>query len=217
MSTRANILGFLGIEAYDLILYLTKLLYHLEKKVLLIDNSESGALTCCIPVPDTLNPRTTKISCTLMDFIKERNVLEYQEEYDYILIDFGFQTNHKELDNCSVLYLITDRQQHNITRLQNLKSGREMHVIIKDIVNGRFSGYLQDCLKDKGLNIIKCYPLFKDDMDKENMLGLQYSPKIKIKILSGQFRYVLNQLITETLCFSRAEAVEAYRKAKRGA
>lgn len=217
MSTRANILGFLGIEAYDLMLYLTKLLYHLGKKVLLIDNSESGALTCCIPVPDTLNPRTTKISCTLMDFVKERNVTEYQEEYDYILMDFGFHTNHKELTNCSVLYLITDRQQHNITRLQNLKSDHEMYVIIKDIVNGRFAGYLQECLKDKGLNIISYYSLFKDDTDKENMLGLQYSDKIKLRILSGQFRYVLNQLITETLCFSKTEAVEAYRKAKRGA
>lgn len=217
MSTRANILGFLGIEAYDLILYLTKLLYHLEKKVLLIDYSESGALACCIPVPDGLNPKITRISCTLMDFIKERKRLEYEDDYDYILIDFGFQTNHKELDNCSVLYLVTDRQQHNLIRLQNLKYSREIHVIIKDIVNVRFTGYLLDCLKDKGLNIVNGYPLYKDDTDKENMLGLQYSDKIKLKMLSGQFRHVINQLMTETLCIDRAEAAEAYKKAKRGA
>lgn len=216
MSTNACILGFLGVEAYDIILYLTKLLFNLDKKVLLIDNSESGALTCCIPIPSTLNPKITPISCTGMDFVKEREVSEYEDKYDYILIDYGFKNTHKDLHNCSFLFFVCDRQQHNIVRLQNLKPNTEVHVIIRDIVNNKIKDYILGSLADK-INIKDYYCLYRDDLDKECMLSLQYSNKITLKKLSAQYNYVLYQLLTKTLNFDRTAAEKAYKKAKRGA
>lgn len=217
MSIKANVAGFLGIEAYDLILYLSRLLLNLGKKVLVIDNSESGALTCCIPVPDSLNPKNARISYRKLDFIKDRSALEFLRDYDYILIDFGFKTNHKDLENCSLVYLVTDRQQHNILRLQNLKVYREAYLIVKDIIKNEFAVYLLDNLKDNKIEVKKYYCLYRDETDKENMVTLQYDNDIKFRSQSGQLKYILNQLIIETLHFDRREVSQAYKKAKRGA
>jgi len=216
MSTNACIIGFLGIEAYDIILYLSKLLSGLDKKILLMDNSESGALTCCIPIPATLNPKFTPISCGDMDFVRERKVAEYKEKYEYILMDFGFRINHEDLNTCSYLFLICDRQQHNIERLRNLKEETEVYVILRDIVNFKVKDYILNNLAEK-IHIKDCYCLYRDEIDKEYMLGLQYGNQIALKKLSAQFNYVLNQIFTKVLHFERVAVVKAYKKAKRGA
>lgn len=217
MSIRTNIIGFLGIEAYDLILYLAKMLQYLGKKILVIDHSESGALTCCIPIPDTLDPKSEIISCLGMDFIKNRSALNFQRDYDYILIDFGFNINQKEIENCTFCCLVTDRQQHNIQRLAKLKLYQEASIIIKDTIRDDFADYLMEKLKDKKQWLKNCYYLYADERDKENMIGLQYHNNIHFKKQSGQLKYVLNQFIIETLHFDRYEALRAYKKAKRGA
>jgi hypothetical protein len=221
ISIKAKTMGFLGIEAYDLILYLSKLLLNLNQKVLLIDNSETGALTCCIPVPDSLNPKVSKISYRNMDFVRDRASLEYEKAYDFILIDFGFKLNHKEIGNCSILYLITDEQQHNTLRIQNLKLNLEIklpevYLIIKALINSESSDYLSDCLKDKIVNIRQYFYLYEDDTDRENMVLLQFNNEIKLKRQSGQYKYLLEQILTEALQFNRTEVTKAYKKAKRG-
>ena len=47
-----NLIGFLGCDLYDVILYCGSILQQLEYKVLLVDESESCALTCCISAPE---------------------------------------------------------------------------------------------------------------------------------------------------------------------
>ncbi len=217
MSIKANTVGFLGIETYDLILYISKLLLNLNQKVLVIDNSETEALTCCVPIPESLNPKISKINYRNIDFVKERSVMEYIDDYDYILIDFGFKTTHKDIKSCSFVYLVTDKQQHNILRIQNLKLTQDAYLIIKDIIKNENAAYLLDNLKENKINIKQYYYLYYDDADKENMISLQYNNDIKFKNQSGQLKYLLNQLIVETLHFNKTEVGQAYKKAKRGA
>ncbi|WMJ87535.1 hypothetical protein [Anaerocolumna sp. MB42-C2] len=216
MSTKANIIGFLGIETYDIILYLSKLLFHLNKKVLIVDNSDTEALTYCIPIPASMNPKINRIHFCNLDFIKEKNVTDYLKEYDYILIDFGFKTNHMEIHNCSYIYLVTDKQQHNLARILNLKCKQEVFLIIKDRIKNKSLTYLLEMMKDNGINIKQYYCLYYDDLDKENMTGIQYRNEISFKHQSGQMKDLLNELI-ETLSFNKIEAGQAYKKAKRGA
>ncbi|WFR59543.1 hypothetical protein QA584_10755 [Anaerocolumna sp. AGMB13025] len=221
MSINAKTIGFLGIEAYDLILFLSKLLLNLNQKVLLIDNSDTGALTCCIPVPDSLNPKVSKVSYQKIDFVKERASSEYEKAYDFILIDFGFKVNHKEIGNCSILYLITDKQQHNTLRFHNLKlihvlKEQETYLIIKDLLNSESAAYLTDSLRDKINNIKQYFYLFEDDIDRENMVSLQYNNEVKFRRQSGQYKNLLMQILTEALQFNRTEVILAYKKAKRG-
>jgi hypothetical protein len=218
MSIKANIVGFIGIETYDIILYTAKLLYNLKKKVLVIDQSESEALTFCIPIPDTMNAKLTKINFSNIEFIKDRSALEFVCEYDYILIDFGFSLHNKEVIHCSQLFFVTDKQQHNIFKLQSLKINQcETHLIIKDVIQKENAAYLFDNLKEYSLNLKDYFYLYYDDIDKENMTSLQYSYDIKLKKLSGQFRYMLFEILSEIFGFDISEIGQAYKHAKRGA
>ncbi|MGB8455261.1 MAG: hypothetical protein WCD89_23385 [Anaerocolumna sp.] len=217
MSIKANVIGFLGIETYDLILYISKLLINLNQEVLIIDNSETEALTCCIPIPESLNPKISKINYRHIDFVKERTSNEYMDDYDFIFVDFGFKTSNKDIKNCSFIYLVTDKQQHNILRIQNLKLTQEVYLIIKDIIKSENAAYLADNLKENKINVKQYYCLYYDDADKENMISLQYNNDIKFKNQSGQLKELLNQLIIETLHFNKTEVGQAYKKAKRGA
>ncbi len=217
MSIKANVIGFLGIETYDIILYLSKMLYHLNKKVLIIDDSDTEALTYCISIPATMNPKINRINFCNIDFIKEKSVSEYLKDYDYIFIDFGFKTNHKEIQNCSYIYLVTDKQQHNLARIQNLKYSQDVYLIIKDRIKDKNIVYLLETMKAKGINIKQYYCLYYDDLDMENMIAIQYRNDISFKHQSGQLKELLNELIIETFNFSKIEAGQAYKKAKRGA
>lgn len=49
MQNNFRSIGFLGTDSYDLIIYLAAFLQAMEKKVLLVDNSESRGLQYCIP------------------------------------------------------------------------------------------------------------------------------------------------------------------------
>ncbi len=216
MSIEANVVGFIGVETYDLILYISMLLINLKKKVLVIDNSETEALTCCIPVPESLNPKISKITFHNIDFVKERNITEYRKYYDYIIIDFGFRTSHKDISNCTCIYLVTDKQRHNILRLSNIKLNQEVSFIIKDMNNHEKVSYLLEELRINKIMVKQYYCLYYDDTDKENMVALQYCNDIKFKRQSGQLKYLLSQILTDTLHFNRAEVGQAYKKAKRG-
>ena len=46
-----NVVGFYGIDNYEIILYLTRVLSNAAKKVLIADYSDSNALMSCIPIP----------------------------------------------------------------------------------------------------------------------------------------------------------------------
>ena len=64
-----KLIGFLGCDKYEIILYLSRILYHLGKKVLLVDYAESEALYQSIPVPDTLKDENNYIHYSGIDFI----------------------------------------------------------------------------------------------------------------------------------------------------
>lgn len=218
MSIKANIVGFIGIETYDIILYTAKLLYNLKKKVLIIDHSEAEALTYCIPIPDSLNPKLTKVNFCNIEFIKDRSPLEFAEEYDFILIDFGFSLRNKEFIHCTRLFFVTDKQQHNISRLQSLKINQsETYLIIKDVIQKENAAFLFENLREYSLNLKDYFYLYYDDIDKENMTSLQYNYDIKLKKLSGQFKSMLYQILSDIFGFDITEVSQAYKNAKRGA
>lgn len=218
MSTKAVIVGFIGIETYDIILYTAKLLQNLKKRVLIIDNSDLGALTYCIPIPDELNPKEIKVSFRNMEFMKHRSVLEFAKDYDFILIDFGFNLQNKDYMNCSQLFLVTDKQQHHISRLQYLRLNQpEAFLILKDVTEKENAAFLFESFKDYSPALKDYYYLYYDEIDKENMTALQYSYDITLKKLSGQLKYMLFQILSDIFGFGAEEIGQAYKNAKRGA
>ncbi len=213
---KAKIIGWIGIDKYDLIMYFSMLLSGTNKKVLLIDQSENEALSYCIPVPGALNPKGSKVSYKNIDFINGKNVVDFMDDYDYILIDFGFKTTHRDVYKCNKIFLVTDRQQHNIDRITNLKAEtEEVFLIYRDSRRNKISvlqSSIEQIIPIKSHFILDFY-----DFDKDKMVALQYSNQIQIHKLPRQMKYLLEQIMTEILNFNHYELGQAYKKLKRGA
>lgn len=216
-NNQAIIIGWVGIEKYDIILYLAKLTTCLNKKVLLIDRSENEALSYCIPTPTIMNAKTKKITYRNIDFIKDRNVSDFVKDYDYIFIDFGFKTTHADIYKCSKLIIVTDKQQHNINKIYTLRfSPQDALLVLKTERNKKEIDALQESIRDQ-LQIDNIVAMEFDEIDKEKMILLQYNNEIKVKRLSGQYVYLLEQIMTMILNFDSKDFGQAYKQLKRGA
>lgn len=218
IKEKAKVIGWIGTDKYDLILYFSMILTSTNKKVLLIDQSESEALSYCIPAPASLNPKSDKVTYKNLDFVKGKNVVDYIEKYDYILIDFGFKVNHRDIINyCSKIFLVTDRQQHNIDRICALEAKTDdIFLILRDLRRRTKITVLQESIEQR-IKIKNHFVLDFDDIDNEKMVALQYSYQLQYKKLSSQYKYLLEQIMTEILNFNHYELGQAMKRLKRGA
>lgn len=154
-----KIIGFVGVESCEVICYLGRLLFKLGKRVLLADCSEFGALMECVPEPHfSRKPDTTETPELVLEH-KGLDYLNYGEynsfvigavaensmyrnDYDYLLIDFGFKVKHETIDKCDVLVQCCDQHIYNIRRFAEMhgKSEQERCVLIRNYVNNGLSG-----------------------------------------------------------------------------
>lgn len=84
-------IGFAGIEAFDVILYISRTLTKLKKKVLIIDISEAGAIKRAINHGMNLDSREESVNYRRISYI--RRVLDKGElersQVDVIIVVFG--------------------------------------------------------------------------------------------------------------------------------
>ena len=115
-----SIIGFAGIEKYDLIINLALILRKLDKKVAIYDLSESKAI--CYTVPYGLEPGAADLKGADV-FSDVSTLADNKTSYDYILIDFGFDVHNEAVALCKELYIVTDFQMQNYKKLLELELG----------------------------------------------------------------------------------------------
>lgn len=130
-----SIIGFIGIDAYDIILYLARISCNSNEKVLLVDNSLSKSLLSCIPGLNELNVNSDYIDFRGIDFttIPLENV--NSDEYDKIFVYYGLYNTSNKYSICNHYILVTDIQLHHLLAIKELRLDvkKVMHVIIKDV------------------------------------------------------------------------------------
>ena len=216
-----KLIGFLGCDKYEIILYLSRILYHLGKKVLLVDYAETEALYQSIPVPDTLKEENNYIHYSGIDFIQgkyyERNK---KEEYDYTLIDFGYDTSNIMLSKCEKVLFITDLQLHNLKRLKNIfyNGNGEKYLIIKDVFPCKIKPeYIKEQLSNLMIEEQQVYILYQDSIDMKYRIQSQYDHKFSFPKLSKPVKTFLQDLIIRlNENISGKQLRVAYSKAERG-
>lgn len=215
MSIKPHIIGFLGIDSYDLILYLAKYLNYLGQRVLLADYSRLGRLSFCIPTPVSLNPDEERITYKNMDFVRYKEELSYKKEYNYILMDFGWDSSHRAISSCEFLYIITDLQQQNIEHILKMKfNGASVYVILKNIFHTNNSRTIKDYLNENHFDYKNCYLYPTTEVDMENMVMLQYNHDIQIKKVSRQLKNLIDIILIDNLEFEEKEVIRV-RKFKK--
>lgn len=215
MKNKCDVIGFLGIEKYDIIIYLSMILVGRGSKVLLIDSSKEESLKYCISIPEALNPKVDIINYRGLDFIMGRSYREFEEEYDYILIDYGFERKTKEIIDMDKLVFVTDKQLHNVKRLTKVLN-TEATLVVRDTKEKKIIAEIAEIFVHSNISIKKLYSLGFDEVDKSIMFNLQYNNKICIKKLSYSTKNFLEIFSRDILNIEEKEYIKAYRKVRGG-
>lgn len=224
MDHKCNVIGFIGADKYDLILYLARILYHLQKRVLVIDLSESGALHACLRYPEGLKDTVIEHRGVYYlfgrkfnsDFLNPSYIKDlYDSAYDYVLIDFGFQKYQDP--GCDRIIYVVDQQLQNIKRLYDI-SCMKKSLIVRDMTDYKIKPELIVC--EAGLSDLAArniYLTFHDEWDMGCKLNCQYNHRIRFNKLSVQLRKALKEIITDMVPgYSLNEVNKAYKKAAGG-
>lgn len=213
-----NVVGFIGIENYEIILYLSRILAKLGKRVLLVDYSESSDLTSCIPVPIDLNPQKDVISYMGIDFTGNKFITEFIDSYDDILINFGFHMN-SGVTLCTQIGYVVDQQKFHIERLVSLPKTEisNISLLIKDYVDSKInSEYILERL-NKNIRKDNIYVFEQDVIDTKFKILAQYNTVFEFKRISrGTKGYLKNTILSMHPGMKTSTIQKAYKLAERG-
>jgi hypothetical protein len=130
-----RIIGFIGIDTYDIILYLARICCNYNEKVLLVDNSLSKSLFLCIPNLAELNSNIGYIDYLGVDFttIAAENINSC--EYDKVFIYYGLHNTNSDYSICNNYILVSDIQLHTLLAINEIEidSSKVINIIMKDV------------------------------------------------------------------------------------
>ena len=116
----SKVIGFVGLDVQDTILYLSRIFRHMGKSVLMADYSESQALYYCIPMIPGTDAYAARVEYRGTYFtigpIREK---EYGD-FDVIMIFFGFEAR-RETKYCTHMIYTTDGEKNHVERLSRVK------------------------------------------------------------------------------------------------
>lgn len=117
---KSKIMGFVGVDVQDTILYLSRIFRNMGKRVLMADYSESQALYYSIPfIPgmdaysDMIEYRNTYFTCGPLE---EKQM----KEFDVVLVFFGFEVC-REFQFCTHVIYTTDYEKNHLERLADIR------------------------------------------------------------------------------------------------
>lgn len=130
-------MGFVGIESYDLIIYLAMTMQALNTSVLLIDNSYDQSLAECIPgLPEANDGEPVDYR----GITTTKWLTELPDNYDYVLVYFGKNTEFG-LEDVTEVYLVTDYQKHNVNFLKSVELAEDNYpfLVVRDRVASKIT------------------------------------------------------------------------------
>lgn len=213
---QAKLIGFVGIEKYDIIYYLASVISALNKSVLVVDSSDEESLKTTIPtifleendvfhyknMDVVLDPKTTSV-----DF----------NSYDYVLIDFGFDVKNKTLITMNEIYMVTDLQMHHAHEFKDLELGlyQERFLIVRDSLKYKsIDRYILQEFDSKSIGLHNSFALRLDEQDKLRMLDCMYNDSFKFNDISSSFQNLLYAILSPDV--SEKEFLKAFKIASRG-
>lgn len=195
----SNIIAYIGIDNFDNILYLSRILTKLGIKVLVIDHSDSMSLQYSIPQPKGSNCKEEIITYRQIDFTMQRINQTMKEGYDDILIFYGFNKEEKDLAECTRMVFVTDLFRFNYHRIPSpscmtkVGSNVEQELLIKDVATTKITPDI--IIERMGLNMDKAHVqvLYRDENDYVNSLLSHYNGSFNLKKISKQRKAYLQE------------------------
>lgn len=195
-------IGYIGVEAFDIILYIGKSISILNYPVLIIDLSDTGALTKTIYHGMNLDSRDNIVHYRNLNYTRMIPVENELKDFDdgVIFIVYGFECIERYPIRLDILNIVVNPFPNNIYRVSRalLNAPSEninMQVLVRDIVT------IDDVDRVKSsialeLNSARTLYLYYDINDYENALKCQRSQVVRFrKISSGMKNIVMTEIV----------------------
>lgn len=194
-------IGFIGIDKYDFISYIAKVLSEMQRKVLLVDYTTMRSLMSTIP--DYIQGKIVKYQNLFYlgdPKIGEIQTLIQQGNYDFILMDFDYSCGRRDVFLCENIVFVTDLQRHHMEALECIKLPDTMNkymVFRMEIANKIASSYVKQIMNDMGIEKEKAFSVPWGTKEKQNQLRCQYQFEIPWKRSASSVKKVVWGLVKE--------------------
>jgi len=215
----SNVTAYVGCDCFDIILYLSRILQKLGRKVLIADYNLNSALTYSIPRVGGIDAYRDINTYMNIDFTRKNISRRLISQYDDVLIDCGFSEPVFDINMISNLVYATDMYGFNLKKLRCL-SYYDRIPAIKELLIREAT--------DIGMSVEEILSIIKKDIDKvrvlnydegdyQNSLMCHYNQMVRFVGISSNFKkYLLDELedMVGEIPYRRLKS--AYNRAKRG-
>lgn len=207
-------IGFIGSDKAEIILYLSRIVTKLNKRVLIQDLSDTKALSYC--VNGSAEELEDIITYHCSDFT---NCYELQNmmAYDFVLADFGYNLEHPDIKKCCEIWILTDPQIHHVLALKTLKLEKEQKriLILKDYIRGKISPkYIMRELEELSI-ATDPYVIYWDQDDWKSAINCQYNNLSFFDKLSIEYLDLFAEQLEES-GITKRQLKRAFKQVGRG-
>ena len=181
-----KLVGFVGYECEDIVLYLSRILTSLGKKVAVIDRTEQEMLLEILEMGKEVHEE---------DYygIKITDQGVNYEEYDIIFYLFGYRLIHPKLYECEALIMVTDGVPAHASLLRKIGNWeRKQYLLIRNLVPMKHTEIYLTILADNENNYCEI-PYDENDIRMRYSLN-SYSGG-NVKLLSAGMKRALRILL----------------------
>lgn len=185
-----KIVGVVGYESEDIIIYLAKLMTEFGKRVAVVDRTEQEMLLEILEVfRDSENAvREGEFSGI---WITDQSV-DYNN-YDVVFYLFGYRLIHPKLYECESLIMVTDGAPAHASMLQKIgKWERKQYLLIRNLVPMKHTEQYLAMLAEAGKNYCE---LPYDEQDLRLKYSLGSGSECFIRGVSAGMKRVLEELV----------------------
>lgn len=219
----SNIVAFIGMDNFDNIIYLSRILFKLGKKVLIIDHSEVMSIKYSIPQPEGISCDDEIITYRHVDFTTMEVNQEMISNYNDILIFYGFREPIADIAFCNRLVFVTDLFQNNQERIRDLihhikfTEHVAVEILIKDIIDMKISPNIIAESLSEYLPQMEVSNLYFDEKDYLNGLSCHYNDNVRFVHLSKiRKQYLLKEIMNIYPQIDTKHLTTAFHRARRG-
>ncbi len=192
---------YVGVEVFDILIYLGQILSKLGRKVLVIDHSETKLLSSSIPSPIDISCTENLVHYHNIDFTCLPLNKEMKEKYEDILIASGFNEAYKDISKSTRLVYVTDLYRHNSWRLGSLGYGNilgkytQRELLIKSRNDVTIEPLVIAKIIDQNILKEDTSILFNEDKDERKRLIGHHNMSFYLRGISKNMRiYLRNEV-----------------------
>lgn len=190
-----KLVGFVGYECEDIVIYLAKLLHAFGHKVAIVDRTEQEMLLEVLEVKKEKEAREGDFYGV---WITDQRVC--YEDYDVVFYLFGYRLIHPKLYECGALIMVTDGVPAHASLLRKLGTWeRKQYLLIRNLIPMKHteqylalladneSNYCEIPYDEKDMRMRYCMNSYAESLTKHLSVGMKHALMTLMQFLFAEY------------------------------